>query len=77
MSDLITKPYNDTVFGGISWSHDYKRCIFVGEKPEPKFKTHFSDKVPLEEKKMKKVLKKKKMKNLIKKKTKLLKINLF
>lgn len=60
MSDLITKPYNDTVFGGVSWSHDFKRCIFAGEKPEPKFKTHFSDKAPIEEKKDEKASEEKK-----------------
>ena len=42
--------YNDTVFGGISWSRDGKKIVFIGEKPEiASFKPFFKD--PEEEKK--------------------------
>ena len=40
----MTKVYNDTVFGGLSWSKDSKHIVFIGEKPEvAKYKPFFKD----------------------------------
>ena len=40
----MTKVYNDTVFGGISWSKDSKHIVFIGEKPEvSKYKPFYKD----------------------------------
>ena len=35
VTDKMTKVYNDSVFGGISWSHDESKICFIGEVPEP------------------------------------------
>lgn len=36
--------YNDVVFGGISWSRDERKIVFIGEAPEvAKFKNPFDD----------------------------------
>jgi hypothetical protein len=44
VTDKMTKVYNDTVFGGISWSKDSKHIVFIGEKPEvAKYKPFFKD----------------------------------
>ena len=44
VNDKLTKVYNDTVFGGISWSRDSKKIVFIGEVPETeKYKAYFRD----------------------------------
>jgi hypothetical protein len=44
VTDKLTKVYNDTVFGGISWSRDHKKIVFVGEVPEiANYKPFFKD----------------------------------
>jgi len=36
--------YNDTVFGGVQWSPDGQKIVFVGEVPEvAKYDTYFKD----------------------------------
>ena len=35
VTDKMPKIYNDSVFGGISWSEDESKICFIGEKPEP------------------------------------------
>ena len=36
--------YNDTVFGGISWSKDGNKIVFIGEQPEiATYKPFFKD----------------------------------
>lgn len=30
----VTSVYNDSVFGGISWSKDRRSIVFISEKPE-------------------------------------------
>jgi len=38
----IAKVYNDVVFGGISWSCDEQKIVFIGEEPEiAEFKNSF------------------------------------
>jgi len=38
----ISKVYNDVVFGGISWSSDEQKIVFIGEVPEiAEFKNPF------------------------------------
>ena len=44
VNDKLAKVYNDTVFGGLSWSPDGKRIIFIGEVPPvEKFTPFFKD----------------------------------
>jgi hypothetical protein len=44
VNEKMNKVYNDTVFGGISWSRDQNKIVFVGEVPEnEKFKPYFRD----------------------------------
>lgn len=36
--------YNDTVFGGVSWSQDGTKIVFIGEVPEvSKYESFFKD----------------------------------
>jgi len=50
VTDKIKMIYNDTVFGGISWSRDGNKIVFIGELPEiASYKPFFKD--PEEEKK--------------------------
>ena len=43
-TEKLTKVYNDTVFGGIQWSPDAKKIVFVGETPEvANYKPFFKD----------------------------------
>jgi hypothetical protein len=49
VSELLEKPYNDSVFGGIAWSRDQKKIVFIGEQPEiANYKAFYRD---LEDKK--------------------------
>jgi len=42
VTDKLSKIYNDTVFGGITWSLDESKICFIGEVPEiEKFKNPF------------------------------------
>lgn len=44
MTDKLTKVYNDSIFGIISWSKDNSKIIFIGEKPEPaSYKNYWED----------------------------------
>ena len=44
VTDKMTMVYNDTVFGGIAWSRDSKKIVFIGEKPEvASYKPFFKD----------------------------------
>ena len=44
VTEKLTKVYNDTVFGGIQWSPDAKKIVFVGENPEvANYKPFFKD----------------------------------
>jgi len=44
VTDKLTKPYRDAVFGGITWSRDGKKIVFVGEVPEiATYKPFFKD----------------------------------
>lgn len=44
VSEKLSLVYNDTVFGGIQWSHDGNKIVFVGEVPEiAKYDTFFKD----------------------------------
>ena len=48
----MTKVYNDSVFGGITWSHDEKKICFIGEVPDPaSFKNPWENKKADEEEK--------------------------
>ena len=50
ISDKVTTVYNDFEFGGIAWSRDSQKVVFVGEVPEvASYKAYFKD--PEEEKK--------------------------
>ena len=52
VTDKMTKVYNDTVFGGISWSKDESKICFVGETPEPAtYKSHWEPAKKEEDKK--------------------------
>lgn len=43
-TEKITKVYNDTVFGGFSWSNDENKITFIGEVPEiAAYKNPFED----------------------------------
>ena len=47
----FAKIYNDVVFGGVAWSRDETKVVFVAEKPEPAaYKNYWEDK-PQEDKK--------------------------
>ena len=35
--------YNDPVFGGISWTKDNSKIVFIAEKSEKKFKALWGD----------------------------------
>lgn len=51
VNDKLAKIYNDSVFGGISWSRDGKRIVFVGEVPPvEKYTQFFKDEVEEEKK---------------------------
>ena len=44
VTEKLSKVYNDSVFGGISWSKDSNKIVFVGEKAEiTNYKNCFSD----------------------------------
>ena len=43
ISDKISQVYNDAVFGSVSWSHDEKKVIFIGEKADPTFKSYWEE----------------------------------
>lgn len=44
VSDKLTKVYNDAVFGGVQWSRDETKIVFVGERPEPSsYKNYWED----------------------------------
>lgn len=43
VTEKLTKVYNDVVFGGIQWSRDSKKIVFIGEAPEVKYKPFFKD----------------------------------
>ena len=44
VNDKLTKVYNDTVFGGIAWSRDNKKVVFIGEQlPIEKYEPFFKD----------------------------------
>ena len=44
VSDKLSKVYNDDKFGGISWSRDCKKIVFIGEVPPPaKYNSFFID----------------------------------
>jgi len=48
----IAKVYNDVVFGGISWSCDEQKIVFIGEVPEiAEFKNPFDALTALKESK--------------------------
>ena len=52
VSDKVTKVYNDAIFGGVSWSKDERKIVFIGEKPEPaSYKNYWEDPKPAEKKK--------------------------
>ena len=42
-TEKLSKVYNDSVFGGISWSRDSKKIVFIGEGAEIKYKPFFKD----------------------------------
>lgn len=47
----VTKVYNDSVFGGISWSKDCSKICFVGEVPAiAKYEAFFKDEAEEEKK---------------------------
>lgn len=55
VSDKVTKLYNDAVFGGIAWSRDETKIVFVGERPEPaSFKNYWEDQDPKKQEEEKK-----------------------
>ena len=36
--------YNDSIFGGVAWSRDESKILFIGEKPEPAtYKNYWED----------------------------------
>jgi hypothetical protein len=40
----VKQIYNDTVFGGVSWSRDGKKIVFIGEVPPvEKYNAYFKD----------------------------------
>ena len=44
ITDKCSKIYNDATFGGVSWSRDESRIVFIGEKPEPAtYKNYWED----------------------------------
>jgi hypothetical protein len=44
VNEKLSKIYNDSVFGGISWDKDGNKVVFVGEKPDiAAFKPYFKD----------------------------------
>ena len=50
VTDKLSKIYNDVVFGGIAWSDDERKIVFIGEKPEPaNYKSFWDAKKPEEE----------------------------
>ena len=52
VTDKMTQVYNDSIFGGISWSQDESKICFVGEAPEPAtYKNHWEPEKKEEDKK--------------------------
>ena len=51
ISDKVSFIYNDSVFGGISWSKDCSKIVFIGEKVEPTYKSYWAEEEKKEEKK--------------------------
>lgn len=44
VSDKLKAVYNDTVFGGVSWSKDGQKIVFIGEVPDiEKYNAYFKD----------------------------------
>ena len=44
VSDKLSKVYDDDKFGGISWSRDCKKIVFIGEvAPPTKYNSFFTD----------------------------------
>lgn len=44
-TEKLKMVYNDSIFGGISWSRDMKKVVFIGELPEiAAYKAFFKDK---------------------------------
>lgn len=52
VTDKMSKLYNDSVFGGISWSKDETKICFIAEVPEPAaYKNPWENKKPEAEEK--------------------------
>jgi acylaminoacyl-peptidase len=49
ISDKVSFIYNDSVFGGISWSKDCSKIVFIGEKVEPTYKSYWGEEEKKEE----------------------------
>lgn len=44
VNEKLKSVYNDSLFGGIQWSRDMQKIVFIGEKPEVAlYKPHFKD----------------------------------
>ena len=43
VNDKISKIYNDSVFGGASWSNDETKVAFIAERSDLTYKNHWED----------------------------------